>query len=1006
MREFAGDLYPDRVRKLAGLLVGGLLGLLTGAEPARGAISEAGFSEAAFVSSADLGGATGLAWAPDGSNRLFVTLKQGPIRIIKNGTLLPTPFATLSPLHALNECGVIGIAFDPNFLANGYVYAFVTVSSSEQQIIRYTAAGDVGIDKTPVVTGLPTRGGNHDGGGIGFGPDGKLYWSIGDLGDGTGVDGDLASLAAKVGRANLDGTAPDDNPFFDGAGPNADHIWARGFRNPFTLAFQPATGLLWLNVVGNIYEQIFIVRRGDNGGWNNYENDQPSGFITPIIKYRTNISDPKTLRAAGMNGAVRAGGTATFSTTAAHGFRLGEKITISGVTDSSFDGALFVAGVPSTTTFTAPQAGADASSGGGMASPLNQGGAVTGGAFYEATQFPAAYRGNFFYSDYGAGRIMRAAINPTTNVVTSVDYFASGIPGIVDVAVGPDGALYYVGVTSNGVYRGTYNAALQGLVVSPAVLWMTEGQSAMFSVRLQVAPPSDVTVSVTHAGGDADIAVGAGSSLTFTAANWNVPQTVTIAAMSDADTTDDVATLSVSSAALTAQTIPVQARDIGAVGLVLSQAALTINEGASGTFTVALSSAPSANVTVAVARSAGDDSVTVTGGASLTFTTANWGQAQTVTVGAAEDADAADDSATVTITASGLSARTVAVTARDNDAAAPVITSTAIIAAVAGVAYRYDVEATGLPAPTFSLDSTVAGMTIAGTTGVISWTPAAAGGFPVTVRAANGVVPDATQTFTITVAADQPPTCLLTRPTANEVVSGATAEFYGDGMDDVGTVRAEFYVDGQLRSTDVGTSGHYHFGGTHNLWNTTALADGAHTARMVVVDTAGQTCAREVTITSVNGAPADAAADGGVAEVAVDVAQEAIAEVNPPADAPSDPITGIEAPQPIDGGVVEVAANDAARDVVAAMDVEPSGPADADEEMLDSSVARDVGSSSDSRPDTRLDAPADRRVTAKKTDSGCGCDVGDGGPTRASLGALLTIAGLFAGRRRGRGRKR
>jgi glucose/arabinose dehydrogenase len=154
------------------------------------------------------------------------------------------------------------MAFDPDFTSNGYVYFFVTVSSSEQQIIRYTASGNIGTGKTTIVQDLPTDGENHDGGGIGFGADGMLYWGIGDLGNGTGVDNDLDSMAAKIGRARRDGSVPGDNPFADGPGGNADYIFARGFRNPFTLTFQPSTDLLWVNVVGTSYEQVFVVRSG------------------------------------------------------------------------------------------------------------------------------------------------------------------------------------------------------------------------------------------------------------------------------------------------------------------------------------------------------------------------------------------------------------------------------------------------------------------------------------------------------------------------------------------------------------------------------------------------------------------------------------------------------------------------------------------------------------------------------------------------------------------------
>ena len=99
-----------------------------------------------------------MGWAPDGSQRLFLSVKGGPVRIVENGVLLPTPFATISPVFTNSECGVIGLAFDPNFINNRYVYFFVTVSASEQQIIRYTANGNVGASKTTIVPDLPTAG--------------------------------------------------------------------------------------------------------------------------------------------------------------------------------------------------------------------------------------------------------------------------------------------------------------------------------------------------------------------------------------------------------------------------------------------------------------------------------------------------------------------------------------------------------------------------------------------------------------------------------------------------------------------------------------------------------------------------------------------------------------------------------------------------------------------------------------------------------------------------------
>ena len=96
----------------------------------------AGFSESVFVSG--LQSPVSIAWAPDGSRRLFVTEKAGGVRVIQNGALLETPFATFPQLYTASECGVLGIAFDPNYVVDRYVYVFVTVSASEQRIVRFT----------------------------------------------------------------------------------------------------------------------------------------------------------------------------------------------------------------------------------------------------------------------------------------------------------------------------------------------------------------------------------------------------------------------------------------------------------------------------------------------------------------------------------------------------------------------------------------------------------------------------------------------------------------------------------------------------------------------------------------------------------------------------------------------------------------------------------------------------------------------------------------------------
>jgi glucose/arabinose dehydrogenase len=493
-----------------------------------GALVDTNFSETLYASAGEQ--VTGMAWAPDGSSRLFISLKDGAIVIIKNGSLQAQPFAVMSPIVTGGESGLIGMCFDPNFLSNGFVYAFVTVSNSEQQILRLTAVGDIGTDRTVIIPGLPTLGGIHNGGAVGIGADGKLYWGVGDNGNGRGVDNDLTSLASKVGRANLDGSLPWDNPFADGPGGNNDYIWARGFRNPFTFEFQPNTGDLWVNCVGTSYEQIFLVRARDHAGWNDYENNQPPGYITPKIKYRTNGTDTRNLVPNG--GAVRSGNIVTFTTTGSHGFRQGEKITVTGTADATFNGSFYVSAVPTATSFNVSQTGTDASSGGGVARTLDQGGAVTGGCFWNSTAVPEAYRGNYFYGDLNSGRIMRAALNGA-NEVTSVDYFLTSNGQLIDTSVGPDGALYYLDYSGNVSRVAWTNDTVQRLVVTPNILRIVETGSGVLMVRLATAPETEVTVEVAQSAGDSRLQVLSGNQLVFTPENWSVPQKVLISCTED-----------------------------------------------------------------------------------------------------------------------------------------------------------------------------------------------------------------------------------------------------------------------------------------------------------------------------------------------------------------------------------------------------------------------------------------------------------------------------------------
>src|SRR5437870_5683068 len=159
-----------------------------------------------------------MAYAPDG--RLFVAELSGRIVIYKNGQLLPTPFAQIN-VRTGGEEGLLGMAVDPNFPAQPYIYIYYTVSGASinpppnlaNRVSRLTAAGDVmaANGETIILDNLPW-GGNHIAGCVRFGMDGKLYFAIGDTGN-SATSQDLGTLAGKILRVNPDGSVPSDNPF-------------------------------------------------------------------------------------------------------------------------------------------------------------------------------------------------------------------------------------------------------------------------------------------------------------------------------------------------------------------------------------------------------------------------------------------------------------------------------------------------------------------------------------------------------------------------------------------------------------------------------------------------------------------------------------------------------------------------------------------------------------------------------------------------------------------------
>jgi glucose/arabinose dehydrogenase len=803
------------------------------------------FRENVFVSDAQgLTEITRLAWAPDGTERLFATRLRGEIRIVRSGKLLPVPFATVEPVYVNAECGLLGICFDPNFAVNHYVYCFATVSPDEQQIIRYTDRDDVAIEKTVLIRNLPTRGNRHNGGALAIGQDGKIYWGIGDNGAAVGAKANLTSLGSKIGRANLDGSPANDNPFNDGAGPNNDYIWARGFRNPFVLFFQPATGKLWINDVGGDYEQVFVAGAGDHGGWDFYEANQPQGYLPPVIKYRTNGTDNRPIRA---DGAVRSDNLVTISTGEPHGFLRGEKIKISGSSPSSFDGEFFVASVPQPTSFTLRQSGLNEAGGGGSAASLKLGGSITGGTFYNSTAFPREFWGNLFFGDYNSGRLLRATLD-SNNGITSVDTFATAIRQFLDICVGPDGALYYVGHNSTGtIYRMAHQGGTTKIVVHPTTLSMVEGGKGVLSVRLAAAPAMPVAIDVSlFSGTNSQIRLSQ-TNVVFTTNNWNVGQTVTLEVTATSDGLDAREIVALSAPGFETLKINVNALEQASSSLILSSSLLEFGEGESGSFTVRLSEAPTSNLTVNVTLS-GDSNVALATAPTLIFTRDNYSIPQTVTIAGIEDSDAQSHFATVMLSAPGQAPRTVALSVVDNEPVAASLNVSSPIRATVGAALNMILSGQGNPRPTYSLLNAPAGMSLDPITGNISWVPTARGEFNATVEARNGLLPNATQQLLLIVSDDLPPQARLTKPSAGEVVSGSRSEWFGDGLDDVGTVKAEFYVDGILAYTDINNHGHFHFGGEHLRWDTSLLSDGPHRLNLIVYDTKGQSNNSEINV--------------------------------------------------------------------------------------------------------------------------------------------------------------
>jgi glucose/arabinose dehydrogenase len=217
--------------------------------------------------------------AGDGSGRLFITLQGGRVVIFDGVQILSPPFLDINSLVSSGgERGLLGAAFHPNYVGNGFFYVSYTDTAGDSVIARYSVSLDPNrADPTSgvILLTIPQPFSNHNGGQLHFGPDGYLYIGIGDGGSGGDPQNngqDLETLLGKILRIDVDSgfpfTVPPDNPFVGVVGAR-EEIWSFGLRNPWRFSFDRLTGDMFIGDVGqNSWEEVDFQPANSTGGEN------------------------------------------------------------------------------------------------------------------------------------------------------------------------------------------------------------------------------------------------------------------------------------------------------------------------------------------------------------------------------------------------------------------------------------------------------------------------------------------------------------------------------------------------------------------------------------------------------------------------------------------------------------------------------------------------------------------------------------------------------------------
>lgn len=252
-----------------------------------------------------------------GDERLFVVEKRGFVRILSaDGSLLEKAFLDIDSLvdSGASEEGLLGIAFHPNYVENGYFFVNYTDNNGSTQVSRFSVSADnpdvadAASQKKILNIAQPYE--NHNGGDLAFGPDGYLYIGTGDGGLGGDPENSgqtRTSLLGKMLRIDIDTdepyAIPEDNPFAN-TDFTLDEVWALGLRNPWRYSFDRLTGDLWIGDVGQgeweeIDLQLANSPGGENYGWRCYEGnatfntngcEDASTLTFPIHDYTSNFS--------------------------------------------------------------------------------------------------------------------------------------------------------------------------------------------------------------------------------------------------------------------------------------------------------------------------------------------------------------------------------------------------------------------------------------------------------------------------------------------------------------------------------------------------------------------------------------------------------------------------------------------------------------------------------------------------------------------------------------------